>query len=181
MGAERASAEMSGVTMPTVSARNQYAFEMSRQFWHSPAVWMTDSMPEYARMQLAMPTVTIATACGSPNPVTERATLVALSRIASGLPGAMCSRPSAIRLSSTMAATMKMPKVTRAFSRMPRMLSPATAQMMARMTPWYSAGPSGRNAVPLITALTVEMQAVRMYDTMIDATAMKEATGPSTK
>src|SRR5438132_239416 len=131
--------------------------------------------------QLAMPTVTIATACGSPNPVTERATLVALSRIASGLPGAMCSRPSAIRLSSTMAATMKMPKVTRAFSRMPRMLSPATAQMMARMTPWYSAGPSGRNAVPLITALTVEMQAVRMYDTMIDATAMKEATGPSTK
>jgi len=46
MGAERASAEMSGVTMPTVSARNQYAFEMSRQFWHSPAVWMTDSMPE---------------------------------------------------------------------------------------------------------------------------------------
>jgi len=37
---------MSGVTMPTVSARNQYAFEMSRQFWQSPAVWMTDSMPE---------------------------------------------------------------------------------------------------------------------------------------
>ncbi len=113
-------------------------------------------------MQLAMPTVTTATACGSPNPVTERATLVALPRITSGLPGAMCSKPSAIRLSSTNAATMKIPKVTRAFSRMPRMLSPATAQMIARMSPCWVAGPRGRNAVPLITALTVEMQAVRM-------------------
>src|SRR6266849_9676470 len=42
IGAERASAEMTGVTMPTVSARNQYAFEMSRQLCTSPAVWMTD-------------------------------------------------------------------------------------------------------------------------------------------
>ncbi len=37
---------MTGVTIPTVSARNQYAFEMSRQLSASPAVWMTDSMPE---------------------------------------------------------------------------------------------------------------------------------------
>src|SRR5438552_3154695 len=40
IGAESASAEMSGVTMPTVSARNQYAFEMSRQLSTRPAVWM---------------------------------------------------------------------------------------------------------------------------------------------
>src|SRR6188474_1334557 len=48
MGAESASAEMTGVTMPTLNARNQYAFAMSRQLCTSPAVWMTDSMPEYA-------------------------------------------------------------------------------------------------------------------------------------
>ncbi len=48
-----------------------------------------------------------------------------------------------------MAATMKMTKVTRAFSRMPRMLSPATAQMAAKMITYWAAGPMGRKAVPL--------------------------------
>ena len=46
IGAESASAETTGVTMPTVSARNQYALAMSRQLSTRPAVWMTDSMPE---------------------------------------------------------------------------------------------------------------------------------------
>src|SRR5213594_3080198 len=75
IGADSARADMSGVAMPTVSARNQYALEMSRQLSTRPAVWMTDSMPEYARTQLATPTVTAATACGSPDPVSDRMTL----------------------------------------------------------------------------------------------------------
>src|SRR5215813_4728300 len=63
IGAESASAEMSGVTMPTVNARNQYALAMSRQLSTSPAVWITDSMPEYASTQNATPVVTSATEC----------------------------------------------------------------------------------------------------------------------
>jgi len=148
--------------MPTVSARNQYARAMSRQLSTSPAVWMTDSMPEYARMQLATPTVTTATACGRPAPVTEPTTPCALPRMIRALPDSRCRKPSAIRFTSTKAATMKMPNVTRAFSRMPRMLRPAIAQMTPRMSPYWVTGPTVRNAVPLITALTVEMHAVRM-------------------
>src|SRR5262245_38608990 len=93
----------------------------------------------------------------------------------------MCRNPSAIRFRITIVATMKMPKVTRAFSRMPRMLRPATPQMTARMTACDVPGPRAMNAVPFTTALTVEMQAVRMYETMIEATATNEATGPSTR
>ena len=55
-----------------------------------------------------------------------------------------------------------MKNVTRAFSRMPRMFNPATPQMIARMSAYSMPADSGRNAVPLITALTVEMHAVRM-------------------
>ena len=61
IGADSASADTTGVTSPTVSARNQYAFAMSRQLCTSPAVWITDSMPEYASTQLATPTVITAT------------------------------------------------------------------------------------------------------------------------
>ena len=43
---ESASADTSGVTRPTVSARNVYALRISRQLSTRPAVWMTDSMPE---------------------------------------------------------------------------------------------------------------------------------------
>ncbi len=57
---------------------------------------------------------------------------------------------------------MKMPNVTRAFSRMPRMLSPATAQMIASISAYSPRALIGRKAVPLMTALTVEMHAVRM-------------------
>src|SRR6266850_3837173 len=158
---------------------------MSRQLSTRPAVWMTDSIPEYARMQLAIPTVMIANACGKLDCVTSRTTVSALPRIIRGLSGDMLMKPSAIRFRSTIAATMKIPNVTRAFSRMPMMLSPAIAQMMARMTVCSVPDPSGSALptaeLPLITALTVEMQAVRMYETMIDATATNDAVGPSTK
>jgi hypothetical protein len=42
------------------------------------------------------------------------------------------------------------------------MLSPATPQMIASTRIAWAAAPIGTNAVPLMTALTVEMQAVRM-------------------
>jgi hypothetical protein len=57
---------------------------------------------------------------------------------------------------------MKMPKVTRAFSRMPMMFSHATPQMIAITRMRSNPGPMSTNTVPLITALTVEMHAVRM-------------------
>jgi hypothetical protein len=167
--------------MPTVSARNQYALAMSRQLCTRPAVWMTDSMPEYASTQLATPMVMTATACGSPPSLTLRKTSVALPSTISGLCGWMLSRPSVIRLRMTTAATTKMPNVTRAFSRMPRMFSPATPQITPRIRTCPPFAPAARKAVPLMTALTAEMQAVRMYDTMIDATATNDATGPSTR
>src|SRR5262245_39665796 len=132
-------------------------------------------------MQLAIPTVTTAIACGMLNAVTVVTTLRALSTMMPGLCGDACMMPSVMRFMSTTAATTKMPNVTRAFSRMPRMLRSAIAQMIVRMTVWYVVGPRRRNAVPLVTALTVEMHAVRMYDTMIDATATNDAVGPSTK
>ena len=52
--------------------------------------------------------------------------------------------------------------VTRAFSRMPTMLRPATPQMIPMIRTRSAPGPIATNAVPLITALTDEMQAVRM-------------------
>ena len=67
-----------------------------------------------------------------------------------------------MRFTKTKAAATKMPNVTRAFSRMPMMLSPAMAQMMPSTRSRSAPGPSSTNAVPLMTALTVEMHAVRM-------------------
>jgi len=119
-------------------------------------------MPEYARRQLAIPMVTIAIACENPCWPISAMTPVALPTIVPVLPGARWMKPSAIRFRKTTAVAMKMPKVTRAFSRMPRMFSPATAQIAPRMSAYCTADPIGRNAVPLYTALTVEMQAVRM-------------------
>ena len=106
--------------------------------------------------------VTTATACAALCWVTSATTLLALATTIPGLAGSMWRMPSAIRFRNTKAAATKMPKVTRAFSRIPRMLRPATAQMTARTTVRSVSAPRGRNAVPLITALTVEMQAVRM-------------------
>ena len=113
-------------------------------------------------MQLAIPTVTSATPCGRPPCATDCVTLRTLSSMTPGLSGEMWRSPSAIRFMSTRLATRKIPKVTRAFSRMPRMLRPAIPQMTPRMSPYSAMCPSGRKAVPLITALTVEMHAVRM-------------------
>ena len=79
-----------------------------------------------------------------------------------GACGSMWMNPSTIRFTNTNAAATKMKKVTRAFSRIPRMLRKATPQMIARMSAYSVPADSGRNAVPLMTALTVEMQAVRM-------------------
>jgi hypothetical protein len=79
-----------------------------------------------------------------------------------GLDGSMLRMPSAIRFRKTTAVAMKMPKITRAFSRMPRMLRTATPQMMPRTRTRCVPLPMGTKAVPLITALTVERQAVRM-------------------
>src|SRR5579883_687769 len=162
IGAERARAVTSGVTMPTVSARNQYALEIARQESTSPAVWITDSMPEYASTHLATPTVTTETPWAKPWWWSAAYTSVTLCHMTAGWRGSRWRKPRAIRFTNTKHAATKMPKVTRAFSRMPRMLSPATAQITPRITPRSSSGPSGTNAVPLITALTVEMHAVRM-------------------
>ena len=67
-----------------------------------------------------------------------------------------------IRVTKIRAAKMKMAKVTRAFSLMPRILSPATTQMVSKtrmMIMWWG---RWKNEVALRTALTAEMQAVRM-------------------
>jgi hypothetical protein len=61
------------------------------------------------------------------------------------------------------------------------MFRPATAQMTPRVRARSPAGPTDRNAVPLITALTAEMHAVRMYVTRMEATATNDATGPRTR
>ena len=76
--------------------------------------------------------------------------------------GSRFRMPSVMRFRNTKAAATKTPNVTRAFSRMPMMLSPATAQMMPRTRRRSAPAPSATNAVPLMTALTVEMHAVRM-------------------
>jgi len=57
---------------------------------------------------------------------------------------------------------MKMPKVTRAFLPDAEDVEPRDGPDDRQDEPCWVAGPRGRNAVPLITALTVEMQAVRM-------------------
>ncbi len=62
----------------------------------------------------------------------------------------------------TKAAAMKIRKVKRAFSRMPRMFKPATAQMIASTVTTKTVPEMGKKEVALDTALTAEMQAVRM-------------------
>ena len=65
----------------------------------------------------------------------------------------------------TKAANMKMANVKRTFSRMPRMFSPATNQMDAKTSVITRCGESeraGKKEDAFSTALTAEMQAVRM-------------------
>ena len=57
---------------------------------------------------------------------------------------------------------MKIRKVKRAFSRMPRMFKPAMAQMIASTVTTITGPEMGKKEVALATALTAEMQAVRM-------------------
>ena len=67
-----------------------------------------------------------------------------------------------MRLSMMKAAATKIRKVNRAFSRIPMMFKPATAQMMAIMEINVVSGERVKKEVVLATALTAEMQAVRM-------------------
>ncbi len=67
-----------------------------------------------------------------------------------------------MRLSMMKAAAIKIRKVNRAFSRIPRMFKPATAQMMASTEINVVERGEGKKEVALDTALTAEMQAVRM-------------------
>ncbi len=53
-------------------------------------------------------------------------------------------------------------KVNRAFSRMPRIFKPATAQMMTSTATIIAGSETGKKEVALDTALTAEMQAVRI-------------------
>ena len=135
---------------------------MSRQLCTRPAVWITDSMPEYASTQLATPTVITEMKCAMLVCSSACFTLSTLSAMMAGLRGSRWMKPSAIRFTNTKLAAMKIEKVTRAFSRMPMMLSTATPQMMPRISAYSVPADRGRKAVPLMTALTVEMHAVRM-------------------
>jgi len=70
--------------------------------------------------------------------------------------------PEIIRVTKIREAKIKIVKVTLAFSLMPRMLSPATTQMVIRtraMIMWWG---RWKKEVALSTALTAEIQAVRM-------------------
>ena len=67
-----------------------------------------------------------------------------------------------MRLSMTKAAAIKIRKVNRAFSRIPKIFKPATAQMMPSTATIKAGLESGKKEVALDTALTAEMQAVRI-------------------
>ena len=85
-----------------------------------------------------------------------------LMHLAQG-PGVHVKSPETMRLKIIKAAAIKIMKVNRAFSRIPRIFKPATAQIMARTGhhhQWVRI--SGKKEVALDTALTAEMQAVRM-------------------
>ena len=60
------------------------------------------------------------------------------------------------------AAPMKIMKVNRAFSRIPRIFKPATAQMIPKTRAIFMGSDKPKKEVALATTLTAEMQAVRI-------------------
>ena len=67
-----------------------------------------------------------------------------------------------MRLSMMTAAATKIRKVNRAFSRIPKIFRPATPQMMASTVTIKAVWDRGKKEAALDTALTAEMQAVRI-------------------
>ncbi len=70
--------------------------------------------------------------------------------------------PEAIRLTMIKAAPIKIINVKRAFSLIPNIFRPATAQIMVKTRTIEVKGARGKKEVALFTALTAEIQAVRM-------------------
>jgi hypothetical protein len=135
---------------------------MSRQLETSPAVCRTDSIPEYASTQLATPTVTTAIACGSPFRPTSRTTSAPAPQ----------DDVRARRVDVDDAERDQVQEDDRGrdedAERDARVLAdpddvqPRDAPDDRDHEDALRPGPIGTNAVPLMTALTVEMHAVRM-------------------
>ncbi len=70
--------------------------------------------------------------------------------------------PETMRFRITKAAATKIRKVNRAFSRIPKIFRPATLQMMNSTATIKAGLETGKKEAALDTALTAEMQAVRI-------------------